>query len=376
MAPNPLRHLEAGLRELEAKGLLRVTPRIDAGCLVLSSNDYLGYARRPLTAPGDAGGSGSSRLIAGDKESHRSAERAISEWVGAETALLFSSGYAANVGVLSALAGPEDVVVSDELNHASIIDGCRLSRARVVVVPHLDTPAVERALREASGARRRWVVTESYFSMDGDSPDLATLRQVCDALDAGLVVDEAHALGVFGPRGAGLCAAAKVVPDVLVGTLGKALGLQGAFVAGSEVLRQWLWNRARSFVFSTGLSPAIAAAACHRVREVAADDGGRERLMAVTTGLRGAISGGGGRVLGHGPIVPWLVGSAPHALELSAALLARGIAVPAIRPPTVPEGTSRLRVSATAALTDDELQRVVQVIADVCQSFRDVSRDT
>src|SRR5262245_8013878 len=349
MAPNALRHLVVGLRELEAQGLLRSPARFDAACLVLSSNDYLGYARRPLAGRSEAGGSGSSRLIAGDGEGHRAAERALSEWVGAESALLFSSGYAANVGLLSALAGPDDVVVSDALNHASIIDGCRLSRARVVVVPHLDASAVEHALRDASKARRRWVVTESYFSMDADSPDLRALRRLCDAHDAGLIVDEAHAFGVFGPHGAGLCVDAGVVPDALVGTLGKAVGLQGAFIAGREVLRSWLWNRARSFVFSTGVSPWLAVATSERVREVQADDAGRARVMAVAGRLRGAISAGGGRVLGHGPIVPWVVGSASRAVELAGALLERGISVPAIRPPTVPTGTSRLRVSASAA---------------------------
>ncbi len=376
MESNPLRHLEAGLRELEAEGLLRSPARSEPHALVLSTNDYLGYARRPIDGRGEAGGSGSSRLIAGDRESHRAAERALAEWVGAESALLFSSGYAANIGLLSALAGPEDLVVSDALNHASIIDGCRLSRARVVVVPHLDTSAVEHALRDASRARRRWVVTESYFSMDADSPDLRALRDLCDANDAGLIVDEAHALGVFGSQGAGLCADAGVVPDALVGTLGKAVGLQGAFVAGRDVLRVWLWNRARSFVFSTGVSPWLAAATVDRVREVRADDTARARVMAVAGRLRGTISGGGGRVLGHGPIVPWVVGSASHAVEVSAALLERGISIPAIRPPTVPAGTSRLRVSASAALGDSDLHRAVQVIADLCQSFRDVSRDT
>ena len=349
---------------------MRSPPALEQGRIVLSSNDYLGYAQRPLTGLGEPGGSGSSRLVAGDSECHRNAERALAAWVGAESALLFSSGYAANVGVLSALAGPEDVVVSDALNHASIIDGCRLARAKVVVVPHLDTRAFEHALREASGARRRWVVTESYFSMDADTPDLTALRVLCNAYDAGLVVDEAHALGAFGPRGAGLCAHARIVPEALVGTLGKAVGLQGAFVAGPEVLRRWLWNRARSFVFSTGLSPALAAAATARVREIQTDDAARDRLARVAASLRGAIADGGGRVLGYGPIVPWMVGSASRALDLSAALLGRGLVVPAIRPPTVPDGTSRLRVSATSALTEVELGHATRSISELCKSFQ------
>lgn len=365
MTPNALRYLEAGLRELEADGLLRSPNLLDAECLVLSSNDYLGYARRPIEGLRQAAGSGSSRLVAGNHECHVKAERVLADWVGLESALLFSSGYAANVGLLSALVGSEDVVISDVLNHASIVDGCRLSRARVVVVPHLDASAVEHSLRGASGARRRWVVTESYFSMDADTPDLRALRRLCDDHDAGLIVDEAHALGVFGARGAGFCAQTGIAPDALVGTLGKAVGLQGAFVAGPEVLRQWLWNRARSFVFSTGLSPVLAAAATERVPEVQADNAARSRLLAVAARLRGAIEEGGGRVLGLGPIIPWVVGSASKAVELSGALLQRRIAVPAIRPPTVPPGSSRLRVSASASLTDAEVDQASRAIREV-----------
>jgi 8-amino-7-oxononanoate synthase len=365
MTPNALRHLESGLRELESDGLLRSSAPFPSDCLVLSSNDYLGYARRPIEGIPEAAGSGSSRLVAGDHECHVKAERVLADWVGLESALLFSSGYAANVGLLSALAGPEDVVISDALNHASIVDGCRLSRARVLVVPHLDVSAVEHSLRAASGARRRWVVTESYFSMDADTPDLRLLRRHCDEYDAGLIVDEAHALGVFGARGAGLCAQAGVVPDAFVGTLGKAVGLQGAFAAGPDVLRRWLWNRARSFVFSTGLSPALAALASERALEVQADDMARQRLLAVTARLRGALEGGGGKVLGSGPIIPWVVGSPSRALELSASLRQRRIAVPAIRPPTVPSGSSRLRVSASAALTDHEVQLASQALREL-----------
>src|SRR5262249_26113845 len=160
-------------------------------------------------------------LVSGDRPEHRVAEKVLASWVGLEDALLFSSGYTANVSAIAALAGPGDVIISDALNHASIIDGCRLSRASIAIVPHLDVAAIEQALLAASGARRRWVVTESYFSMEGDQPDLKALRRACDEGDAALVVDEAHALGVFGAQGSGLCQAAGVRPDVLVGTLGK-----------------------------------------------------------------------------------------------------------------------------------------------------------
>jgi 8-amino-7-oxononanoate synthase len=362
MAPSALRHLEGELRELEATGLLRSAATIGAGYLGLSSNDYLGYARRSIAGSEEAGGSGSSRLVSGDTAAHREAERELAAWVGTESALLFSSGYAANIGLLSALAREGDVIISDALNHASLIDGCRLSRARVIVVPHLDLSALESALQGARGAPRRWVVTESYFSMDADSPDLRALRELCDSYDAALIVDEAHALGVFGPRGAGLCAEAGVRPDALVGTLGKALGLQGAFVAGSEALRAWLWNRARSFVFSTGLSPTLAVAASRRVLEIQTDEVARSRLFSVAGRLRDALSERQATAAGYGPIVPWMVGTPANALDLSRSLLEQGIFIPAIRPPTVPPGSSRLRITASAAITDEELERALRAI--------------
>lgn len=358
-----LRHLEEELGRLDAQNLLRRPPAaLPEGLLNLCSNDYLGYARRPWphVASGDApGGAGASRLVYGDHPAHGRAERALAAWVGAESALLFTSGYAANVGTLAALAAPGDVIVSDRLNHASIIDGCRLSGAAVSVVPHRDTRAVEEALGRAHGARRRWVVTESYFSMDGDIPDLAALRSLCDAHDAALVVDEAHAVGVFGPEGAGLCARAGVRPDVLIGMLGKAIGLQGAFVAGTAPLRSWLWNRARSFVFSTGVSPALADAIGERVVACRADDEARLRLAQAAERLRRAVCEAGGETSHEGPVVPWVLGEAPRALQVAAELRERGLLVQAIRPPTVPAGTSRLRLTARADLRPDELDRAV-----------------
>jgi 8-amino-7-oxononanoate synthase len=370
--PSALRHLEAELAALAASGLLRVEPSREeldpqtAGPapVVACSNDYLGYGAEPWPAAADdaplPSGSGASRLVVGEHLAHRDAERALAEWVGAADALLFASGYAANVGTVSALAGPGDLVVSDALNHASLIDGCRLSGARVEVVPHLDAGAVELALGRSGGYRRRWVVTESYFSMDGDTPDLARLRDVCDLHDAGLVVDEAHALGVFGPRGAGRCAEVGVRADVLLGTMGKAVGLQGAFVAGPVSLRSWLWNRARSFVFSTGVSPVLARAVTARVARAVADDAGRARLVHAGRALRAELTRLGVEVASaDGPILPVVVGDAGRALGLSRQLLAEGVRVQAIRPPTVAVGSSRLRITASASLADARLERVV-----------------
>ncbi|MCC6551505.1 MAG: 8-amino-7-oxononanoate synthase [Polyangiaceae bacterium] len=360
---DPLRHLADELIELDRAGLLRTPPSepTPAGALVLCSNDYLGYASLPWPRAASPSGAGASRLVSGTHPAHVESERALARWLDTESALLFSSGYAANVGTLAALARPGDVIISDALNHASIIDGCRLSGATITVVPHTDTPAVDRALAAARSARRRWVVTESLFSMDGDSPDLSRLRALCDAHDAALVVDEAHALGVFGPRGAGLCAETGVRADVRIGTLGKALGLHGAFVAGSATLRTYLWNRARSFVFSTGISPALASAAVDRISRAAADDTGRAHLAEASDLLRAGLTHLGARLLptSRGPILPWLLETPAAAVALSRALRSEGVIVQPIRPPTVPAGTARLRITASASLSRADVDRAL-----------------
>jgi 8-amino-7-oxononanoate synthase len=375
-ARDPLRFLDETLRDLDERALLR-RPRErtgNEGLVVLCSNDYLGYADLPIEG---AGGSGASRLISGDRQEHREAEAALCAWLGTESALLFPSGYAANVGALSALAGPGDLVVSDRLNHASIIDGCRLSRAEVVIADHLDVDAVEAALRQrGAGARRRWVVTESCFSMDGDSPDLPALRAVCDRHEAALYVDEAHAIGVMGPRGAGLCAATAVRPDVLVGTLGKALGLAGAFVCGSSSLRLYIWNYSRSFVFTTGMAPAVSGAVASRVQRAIGDDTGRVALAELAGEIRRALgplagaassSAPAGRV---SPIVPWVLGRPEVALGVARELESRGVLVQAIRPPTVPEGASRLRITARAGLSAADVRRALDVLEETATSWR------
>jgi 8-amino-7-oxononanoate synthase len=302
-------------------------------------------------------------------EHHDSAERALAEWAGAETATLFSSTYAANVGLLQALGGARSLVISDALNHASIIDGCRLSRADVRVVPHLDLDAVRAILdRDSRRFETTWVVTEAYFSMDADTPDLGELRALCDAHGAGLVVDEAHSLGIFGEEGRGLCAAASVTPDILVGALGKAVGLQGGFVAGPRVLQELLWNRARSLIFSTGVSPLIASAVPDRVAAVRRADDRRVQASVNAGRLRSRL---GNSAKGVGPIVPWLVGSSALALEVAQLVLDAGLFVRAIRPPTVPQGTARLRLAVSARHEAGVIDR----LADVLTSST-VSRET
>jgi 8-amino-7-oxononanoate synthase len=285
----------------------------------------------------------------------------VASLVGLPKALVFTSGYAANVGLVPALAGPEDLVVSDALIHASLIDGARLSRARVVVVPHLDLGAVRDALRSSPG-RRSFVLTESYFSMDADSPDLRELRGICDEYGAALVVDEAHALGVLGPEGRGLCVAAGIQPDVLVGTFGKSFGAGGAFVAGCDALCAWLWNRARSFVFSTALSPAVAAAALQGVDSAAAEPDRRERLLEIAQTLRDGLSGLGLDLRGYAHVIPWVVGDPREAVRVSDALERAGYDVRAIRPPSVPKGTARLRLTASARHTRRDAEGLIDMV--------------
>jgi 8-amino-7-oxononanoate synthase len=361
-SPSALRFLESALEEAAARGLLRERrpPIVDPKSFC--SNDYLGLAAAP--APQAASGATASRLVCGDRPEHVDLERAVAALVRQPAALVYTSGYAANVGLLSALAGPGDVIVSDALNHASLIDGARLSRARVVIVPHLDLQAFAQAARAARGART-FLVTESYFSMDADGPDLRALRSIADETGAALLVDEAHALGVFGPEGSGLCGHAGVAADAVVGTFGKAFGAGGAFVAGSPVLIQWLWNRSRSFVFSTGLSPAVAAAALASLSRAASDPSLRERVIASARGFRAALAAVGVPIAGHGHIVPWVVGDAERALSAAAALRARGVDVLAIRPPSVPPGTARLRLTVTAAHEPRDLERAALAVAEV-----------
>lgn len=371
--PPALAHLSAALHELGNQGLLRVrpVPRL-ASDLSFCSNDYLGLAATGTGASLGSvpAGAGASRLVSGERQAHVDLERDVASWLELPSALVFSSGYAANLGTIAALARPGDLVVSDEYNHASIIDACRLSRARIVVTPHLDLAAVERALGDARRPGREseakaWVVTESYFSMDADTPDLARLREITSRMDAALVVDEAHALGVFGPDGRGLCAAAGVVPDVMLGTFGKAFGHAGAFAAGCFELTDWLWNRARSFVFSTGMSPQVAAGARAALAFAVAHPELRERVSGAAGALRAGLRGLDANIVGHGHIIPWILGDAAAALRLAEGLQGAGVHVQAIRPPTVPAGGARLRMTVTARHDPADIEHALTAIRRV-----------
>jgi 8-amino-7-oxononanoate synthase len=302
--------------------------------------------------------------VSGDSEVHIAVEREAATLVDLPAALAFSSGYAANVGLLSAVLDRHCFVVLDALSHASIIDGVRLSRAHLSVVPHCDASAVSDRLAHSNG-RRAFVVTESYFSMDADSPDLVALRAICDHHGAALLVDEAHALGVLGPEGRGLCVERGVRADAVVGTFGKAFGAGGAFVAGSEMLVEWLWNRARSFVFSTGLSPVLGEAALRGLRTARAEPARRARVSAAFQQLRASLAGLGLSLAGYGHIMPWVLGANAEAVRVADALCAQGLAVRAIRPPSVPLGTARLRLTVTAAHSPEDLDRLADAVARI-----------
>ncbi len=344
---------------------------LGVAALDASSNDYLGLAARSVSREtlGHAG-AGASRLIHGTSAEHLSLEAELAAWVQAESSLLFASTYAANVGLISALGVRDSVVISDAANHASLIDGARLGRAEVKVVPHLDLDSVRTALNASRGARACWVITESYFSMDGDGPDLGALRELCDDSDACLIVDEAHALGVFGPGGAGRCAEAGVRADVLVGALGKAVGSHGGFVAGGSALRTFLWNRARSFVFSTALSPQHAQLTLDQVQAARAANAPRERLAFNARQLRERLHAAGLPVApgSFGPIVSLVLGSNERVLEVAARLRALGILAQGIRPPTVPVGSARLRLTVKATFGEQELNRLAGSVEDACRA--------
>ena len=372
--------VRAELRELEARHRLRM-PRVVDGVhgprmtldgvdvINAASNDYLSLAgdRRIARAGANAldefgTGAGASRLINGTHRRHVAVELALADWLRVDGVRLFNSGYAANVGVLTSLLRAGDVVFSDELNHASIIDGCRLSRAEVVVYPHCDLAALERALATRTGGRRI-VVSETLFSMDGDVADVGALSLVSKRHDAALVLDEAHAIGVWGPEGRGIAALAGVVPDMLVGTCGKALGVFGAFAATSAAIAELMWNRARPFVFSTALPPSIPTAVQAAVEIVRGSEGEDRRrdLRARAHQLRELLAVGGHA---ESAIAPLVVGDDQKVMALSRALLEQRIFVQGIRPPTVPEGTARLRISLASGHSVPEIALVATSISE------------
>lgn len=338
-----------------------------------SSNDYLGLAASPtvrgaaLAAVERYGvGTGASRLVVGDTAAHHRLETRLAAFERAEAVRLFNSGYAANTGIIPALVGPEDAVFSDALNHASLVDGCRLSRARVCVYPHADVEALTRALAETP-ARRKLVVTDTVFSMDGDVAPLRDLVAVCRAHGAALMVDEAHATGVLGARGAGLCdeLGLEAQVDLRMGTLSKALGVMGAYVATSRAVADLLVSRARPFVFSTALPAHLCAAAEAAVDAVEGDPDLRERLWRNIRRFAEGLRGLGLRAEPRSAVFPIILGEPERALDAARRLREAGVLVKAIRPPTVPEGTSRLRFCLSASHTVGHVDLALEALRAV-----------
>lgn len=378
---DPLQWIAAALAEWDALGLRRKLversgPQLgsqftlgDQTYLNFGSNDYLGLAAECLTAavldalPRSGWGAGASPLITGRGELHAALERALAEFEGTEAALLFSSGYAANVGTITALVGPGDAIFSDAKNHASIIDGCRLSGAAIHKYSHLDMGDLRELLQtHGPAARRRLLVTDTLFSMDGDLAPLPQLAQLAAEHEAMLMVDEAHATGVFGEQGRGVAEHWGVERGVhiRVGTLSKALGSHGGFVAGSQALIDWLANRARSYVFSTAAPEALAAAGLAALQYVREEPQRREQLLSRAADLRAALVERGyniGTTASH--IIPVYLGDPLRAMQASQQLRAAGLWVPAIRPPSVPQGESLLRISLSYAHTPAMIQRLL-----------------
>jgi glycine C-acetyltransferase len=312
--------------------------------------------------------SGASRLVSGNMELHEALEKRTAAFKGTEAALVFNSGYAANTGIIPVLAGKGDVIFSDRLNHASIVDGCLLSRARLVRYPHNDMAALRRLLDETSVSGRRLIVVDGVFSMDGDLAPLRDIVALKKAYDALLMVDDAHGTGVLGRSGRGsaeLCGAMAEI-DIQMGTFGKALGSFGAYVASSREIVHMLINRARSFIFSTSLPPAVLATSLAALDLVDSPEGAelRERLTTNANLFRGALQAAGCDTMGSvTQIVPIFVGEAGPAMEFSRLLLEEGVFVQGIRPPTVPAGSCRLRCTVMATHTADDLTRAAEVIA-------------
>jgi 8-amino-7-oxononanoate synthase len=375
--------IEERLADIKASGLYRRMrmisgpqgPRVlldGKPVLLLCSNNYLGLADHPRVREAAAeaamrwgAGSGASRLISGNMTIHRRLEDQLGEFQRAESCLLFGSGYLANTGVISALAGEGDVVFSDQLNHASIVDGCRLARAETLVYDHADMDQLEWGLRQAEG-RGSLIVTDGVFSMDGDIAPLEEIVELAQRFDARVMVDDAHGTGALGPEGRGAVADAGLEDqvDVVVGTLGKALGSYGAYVCCDKPLAQYLVNTSRTLIFSTALPPPAAAAALAALELLRQQPRRVQKLQRNAEVLREALAEEGlAAPRSETQIVPLLVGDAEHAVAASERALEQGVFAQAIRPPTVPPGTSRLRLSVMASHTKSELREAARVLA-------------
>ncbi|WP_428987022.1 8-amino-7-oxononanoate synthase [Virgibacillus pantothenticus] len=335
--------------------------------IIFSSNDYLGLAndKRLIHATIEAlqqfgVGSSGSRLTTGNTYWHEKLEKRIATFKQTEAARLFSSGYLANVGVLSALTEAEDVILSDQYNHASIIDGCRLSKAKTFIYRHVDMEDLESKLAATTKYKQRFIVTDGVFSMDGSIAPLDRIMELADHYHAYVIVDDAHATGVLGESGRGTSAYFGIMPDVVIGTFSKAVGTEGGFVAGSSKLVDFLMNHARTFIFQTALPPAICVATYTAIELIEQDAIRRERLHYNIRKVKEGLNDMGYAIKGdHTAIIPVIIGDQQLALEFSKELEEKGIYAPAIRPPTVPDGESRIRLTVTASHSMKEIDDVL-----------------
>ena len=391
---NPLAYLDETLTELRSQGLFRTLrqlrgeqlprARFDGRDVInLSSNNYLGLTTHPrlreaaLKAVKELGvGSGSVRTIAGTMELHMQLERRIAEFKKTEAAVVFQSGFAANAGTVASILGKGDLILSDELNHASIIDGARLSRAEIKVFPHRDVAALERLLEETKSFPRRLVITDGVFSMDGDIAKMPEVTAAAHRHGAIMMVDDAHASGVLGTAGRGTVDHFKLhgQVDVQVGTLSKAIGVLGGYVCGSKSLIEYLYHRARPFLFSTSHPPAVAAA-CLAAFDVLEQEPERiERLWANTRRLKEGLTRLGFNTgISETPITPILVGEADLAMKFSDRLFEKGLFAQGIGYPTVAKGKARLRTIVTATHTEEDLDRALSILGEVGRALGVIS---
>ncbi|MFO7898355.1 MAG: 8-amino-7-oxononanoate synthase [Planctomycetota bacterium] len=380
----PNREWRRALDELAGRGLLRKLRTVDGAqgprvridgreLLCFCSNNYLGLACHPAlvraarrAAAQYGTGSGASRLVSGSMAIHRELEDAVARFKRADAAIVFPTGYMANLGVIQSLVGRGDVVYCDRLNHASIIDGCRLSGATLRVYPHKDAGRLDRLLARGRG-ERALVVTDTVFSMDGDLAPLPDLVEVCERHGATLMIDEAHATGVLGATGRGATEHFGIEPGripVVMGTLSKAVGSFGGYVVGAVDLIELLVNKARSFIYTTAPPPAVCAASIAGLRIIDEEPGRRAALWERTRQLQDGLRRRGLAVgETETPITPVIVGEADAAVALSRRLLDAGVLAPAIRPPTVPDGTARVRLAPMAAHTPEDVETVLDAIA-------------
>jgi 8-amino-7-oxononanoate synthase len=370
------RRIREQLAELDDAGLRRHLAQSNG--IDLSSNDYLGLAAHPeiknrlsLAVLEEGCGSTGSRLLRGHRDAFTQIEARFARWKGTERSLYFSSGYLANIAVLSTFPAAGDVVFSDELNHASLIDGLRLSKARRVIFRHKNVDELSALLKgESSGSSQKFLVTESLFSMDGDEAPLADYAALCRATGTNLIVDEAHAVGIYGPDGTGLIDEAGIRDDVFISinTAGKALGVSGAFVAGHSWAIDYLVQRARPFIFSTAAPPALTAAIDAALDCLDREPERRSALVERSIYLRDLLETKGVAVSrGTSQIIPVVIGDSEQALAIAGSLQSRGFDVRAIRPPSVPVGTSRLRISVNIGLSKEVLAQFAATLCAVLE---------